>query len=408
MSIQSYVARLPQRLHIPVVDDTLTLALEGYEMIGNRCRALGTDVFETRILMQRTICMLGAEAARVFYSDHMQRHGAAPHRMQATLLGKGGVQSLDGDEHHARKQLFLMLLTPEAIARLCADFEALLVGQLARGRDRVLWFDEAQALLCRAVCAWPGVTLDDDRRIADLSAMIEGGGRVGPRHWRGRFGRARAEWWIEKQIQRVRDGKLTATGALGVFAAAKLETKTAAVELLNVIRPTVAVARYLAFCAHALHEYPHTAQLLEADTMLEPFVHEVRRFYPFFPAAVARVHDSFEWRGVALTAGTRVMLDLYGTNHDARHWPEPEQFRPERFLGWDGDPFTLIPQGGGDLATGHRCAGEQLTIELMKTTLRFLTRTIAYDVPEQDLSISLRTIPTLPASRFVMTNVRAR
>ena len=71
MSLQSFVAH---QVHLP--DDTLALALEGYAFIGNRCRALGTDVFETRIMLQRTICMLGAEAARMFYDgDRMQREG---------------------------------------------------------------------------------------------------------------------------------------------------------------------------------------------------------------------------------------------------------------------------------------------------------------------------------------------
>jgi fatty-acid peroxygenase len=100
-----------------------------------------------------------------------------------------------------------------------------------------------------------------------------------------------------------------------------------------------------------------------------------------------------------------VMLDLYGTNHDARIWHEPDQFRPERFVNWRGDPFTLIPQGGGDIATGHRCAGEPLTIELMKTATRCLLHKLRYVVPTQDLHVSLARIPALPASRFVLEDV---
>jgi fatty-acid peroxygenase len=242
--------------------------------------------------------------------------------------------------------------------------------------------------------------------VRDIAAMIEGSGGAGPRHWRGRVGRARAEWWIERQIDQMRTNAMPALGVIGQFAKSDLDRRTAAVELLNLIRPTVAVSRYIVFCALALHEFPHTTDLLQAASMFEPFVQEVRRFYPFFPAAVARVKRAFTWQDVEFVEGARVMLDIYGTNHDERLWPEPDQFRPERFVGWKGDPFTLIPQGGGDTATGHRCPGEQLTIELMKTATRCLLRRLRYDVPAQDLDVSLARIPALPASRFIVANVQ--
>lgn len=79
---------------------------------------------------------------------------------------------------------------------------------------------------------------------------------------------------------------------------------------------------------------------------------------------------------------------------------------PQRFRGWDGDAFSFIPQGGGDHHTGHRCAGEWLTIELMKVAVRSLTRTITYEVPEQDLAVRLSRMPALPQSRFVIRSVR--
>jgi fatty-acid peroxygenase len=404
MSLQSFVAKLPHQVHLP--DDTLSLALEGYAFIGNRCRDLGTDCFETRLLLQRTICMLGAEAAQVFYSDRMQREGAAPNRVQATLFGRGGVQQLDGEEHRARKHLFITLMGPLAVQRLN---DLVLAG--FRGYqwpERVALFDVAQEILTRAVCAWAGVTLDEDRRIRDIAAMIDGAGGAGPRNWRGRVGRARAEWWVMRQLEQVRVEKKPATGALKLFAESDLDPRTAAIELLNVIRPTAAVARYITFCALALHEFPHTQELVASDSVVEPFVQEVRRFYPFFPAIAARVRHAFDWHDVHFAEGSRVLLDLYGTNHDARTWEAPDQFRPERFVGWRGDPFTLIPQGGGDVATGHRCPGEWLTIELMKTATRFLTREVTYDVPAQDLDVSLARMPALPASRFIVENVKRR
>jgi fatty-acid peroxygenase len=56
------------------------------------------------------------------------------------------------------------------------------------------------------------------------------------------------------------------------------------------------------------------------------------------------VREEFDWRGRRFAEGTWALLDLYGTNHDARIWGDPETFRPERFRQWDGSAFDFIPQ----------------------------------------------------------------
>lgn len=394
MSLQSFVARLPHQVHLP--DDTLAQALDGYAFISNRCRQLGVHIFETRLMLQRTTCMLGAEAAQLFYDgEHVQREGAAGSRMQAILFSRGGVQSLDGQPHRTRKQLFVNLLGPLEVERLRDFVLAALRAARTRWTDRTILFDELQELMARTACTWAGLALDEDRRIRDLTS----GGRVS---------RARIEWWVMRQLEQVRTKRMPATGALRAFADSDLDARTAAGAVLDVVRPTIAVARYMTFCALALHEFPHAAELVQNDSLVEPFVQEVRRYYPFFPPVAGRVRRAFELDGVHVAEGARVMLDLYGTNHDGHIWSEPEHFRPERFVGWRGDPFTLIPQGGGDVATGHRCPGETLTIEMMKTFVRFVTKEISYDVPTQDLGVSLARVPTLPTSRFVIDNVRPR
>lgn len=77
-----------------------------------------------------------------------------------------------------------------------------------------------------------------------------------------------------------------------------------------------------------------------------------------------------------------MIFDLYGTNQDSRTWERPEAFEPERFRRWDGSPFNVIPQGGGDHYLDHRCPGEWVAIELMKLAADFLTRRMSYEVPQ--------------------------
>ena len=54
---------------------------------------------------------------------------------------------------------------------------------------------------------------------------------------------------------------------------------------------------------------------------------------------------------------------------------------------------------------GHRCAGEWVTIEVMKVSLNYLANKLAYSLPDQDLSYSMVSIPSLPHSKVIMTNV---
>jgi fatty-acid peroxygenase len=403
------------------LDSTLALFRDGYNFISNRCRRYQSDFFETRLMLQKAICMKGAEAARVFYDEtRFQRHGAMPKRGLKSFLGEGGVQVLDGEAHRRRKQMFMSLMTAENIQRRARQasehWRARLDGW--EGRGQVVLFDEAQEIFCRAVCAWAGVPLQEaevKKRAGDFGAMIDSPAAIGPRHWRGRWARRRAEKWAGYLIEDVRAGKLKAAEASASHAIAwhrepngeLLNRRVAAVELINILRPTVAIARFVTFAALAMFEHPECREKLRAgeEGYDELFVQEVRRFYPFFPAVPALVRQAFEWKGYQFPLGRWVILDLYGTNHDERIWEKPESFWPERFRRRDISPFDLIPQGGGDYKGNHRCPGEWVTIELMKVALHSLTRSITYDVPAQDLRVSLSRIPALPKSRFVITNI---
>jgi fatty-acid peroxygenase len=412
---------MPSIPHDQALDSTLALPLEGYRFLPKRRKRLGSDLIEVHLLFQPTICMSGAEAARLFYdNERFERKGAAPVRLQKTLLGKGGVQNLDGEEHRWRKQMFMELMTPANIQQLLELFvvEWHRAVPVWAAMKRVVLFDECERLLCRAACAWAGVPLAETEvglRTALITSMIDGSGGVGLRHWRARRARKRAERWARSIIKEVRAGLLAPPPQSAAYRFAlhrtsqgkPLSTQIAAVELLNIVRPIVAVARYLVFVALALHEHPEIASQLKAERGYAGlFVQEVRRYYPFFPFASARVKRDFVWQGYRFPKGRRVLLDLYGTNHDPRLWPEPEQFRPERFREPYDATFALIPQGGGEYSLHHRCAGEQITIELMKLTAHLVSGSISYHVPRQNLHVDLSRVPTHPKSRFVITNVR--
>ena len=56
-----------------------------------------------------------------------------------------------------------------------------------------------------------------------------------------------------------------------------------------------------------------------------------------------------------------ILVDAQGVHGDPRLYPQPEEFRPERFLGATPDGYAYLPFGGG----AHRCLGAALaTLEL--------------------------------------------
>jgi fatty-acid peroxygenase len=399
-----------------VVDSSLSVLAEGYSWLPARRARSESGVAQTRVLGQRAVGLCGQDAARFFYDeDHVKRHTAIPWPVQNTLFGRHAVHTLDGEAHRCRKSIFLKTVTPAAdeVAGHVATSWDEAVAAWPQGEPLVL-FDEASRVITRAMCRWAGVPLSDadSPEVArDLVAMVDGFATPGPRHWRARAARGRREAWLGRLVTKVRDGSVTPPGgsALEVVSShreidgTELSPRLAAVELLNVIRPAVAVCWFVAYAGHALHRWPQHRQRLAsgATGFANAFAHELRRFYPFAPFIGGRAVRDLTWQGEPIPKGAMVLLDLWGHNHDAELWGDPYTFRPERFLGRDIGPFELVPQGAGDTYTNHRCPGESAVVAMLRTLAVRLAR-LDDTVPAQDLTISLRRVPARPASGFVL------
>lgn len=403
------------------MEQGLSILREGYLYIPNRTHSLQNEIFETRLLGQKAYCMTGQEAAELFYdNDKFIRSGVSPKRVQKTLVGEGGVQSLDGEEHRHRKAMFMDQMGSQALIKMQQIIEEEWEDALDRwmGKASIKLYEEAQELLMRAVCRWAGVPLEENkvkRRTQHMVDLFETPMTFGLKHHAGRQARRISEKWIADKVEAVREGKLQAQKdtVLFQFSTHKdlegelLDKYTAAVEILNILRPTVAVSVYITFLGLSLYHHPAEKKKLAAqdDTSLSNFVEEVRRYYPFFPFNAAQVKKDFTWKGYKFEKGTMTLLDFYGTNHNPKLWEQPGLFQPDRFFERTENPFDLIPQGGGDYYTNHRCAGEWLTQDIMKISLNYLANKITYDVPSQDLTFSLTHAPTTPKSGFIIENI---
>lgn len=400
------------------------LLREGYQYIMNRSDKYGTPVFETNLLGETGICLIGKEAAEIFYdNDRFKRENAAPKLVQKTLFGEGGVQGLDGERHLNRKAMFMSLMTKEALDEVQAIFTEKWerYSKEWEAAVEIILYDEVKKMLTETAFEWTGVPLqhrDLQEWTDELSDMFEGAASIGWKHWQARRSRSKAEEWLEALVEKVRSREihLNEERALYQFSFHKdsngelLDSPIVAVELLNLLRPIVAISVYVDFTALAVYEHPEEAAKVRNGGKDEQqrFIQEVRRFYPFFPFASARVKQDFEWKGYQFKKDTLTLLDLYGTNHHPEVWTEPDVFAPDRFLSWSRSPFDFIPQGGGEYDIGHRCAGEWMTLDLLRVAVDYLVNHLIYTIPKQDVSYSMNDIPSLPESKMKLKDVKRK
>ncbi|KAA8547275.1 hypothetical protein F0562_003861 [Nyssa sinensis] len=110
---------------------------------------------------------------------------------------------------------------------------------------------------------------------------------------------------------------------------------------------------------------------------LQAIVKETLRLYP--PSPIIGLRAAMEdcnlsAAGYRILAGTRLIVNAWKIHRDERVWPEPHEFRPERFLTSHkdtdvrGQNFELIPFGSGR----RSCPGISLALQMVHLSLASL------------------------------------
>ena len=376
--------------------------------LDRRARA-GGDTYATRMLGRKAVVVRGTAGAELFYDETaVRRTGAIPFPLRGLLFGRGAIHGLDDEAHDVRKQLFFEILAPERVHALMASTTARLEERVAGWTDRsVRVYDELVEVYGQSVIEWAGLdeSPDSARRWShELARIVDGFGGDPKAYPRGWVARVRGDRWARRHVQAVRHGRHLppADSALALLAASELDDTTAAVELLNVLRPTVAVAWLGAWAALYLDEAPRWRAELRSPTTGThhvAFGEEVRRCTPFVPVLAGKIRRPVRHEGIALHEGERIVLDVWGTDQASGQWQEPGTFSPERFLREEPGPFDFLPQGGG-LPTGHRCPGEPFTVLLLAETVRVLAG-VDHRVASSH-QVDLARMPTLPEDGLLL------
>ncbi len=202
-------------------------------------------------------------------------------------------------------------------------------------------------------------------------------------------------------------GEETRDGRAGGRALSDAELRDQVATLLVAGHETIATA--LAWCFERLVRNPRCLSRLReeiaadgGEDYLEAVVNETLRVRPVVDQAVRKLKRPTELGGYTLPRGTFVAASILAV-HLSQQYEDPEEFRPERFLGRPAPPYALIPFGGGV----RRCVGASFAVMEMKTILRTVLERIelraARSRPERPIRWRRFTVSPSRGARVVVS-----
>jgi cytochrome P450 family 135 len=376
-----------------------------------RCSHRYGDVFTVHFSIGTVVFMADpALIKQVFTGDPDTFHaGEANATPLEPLMGRNSVLLLDGREHMRQRKLMLPSFHGERMQRYGDVMQAVTEREIARWpvgepfglrpRTQAITME----IIIRTVFG-----VDDAERLERLgrrlSAMLDIGGdpralaaiavpkvrqTVGRRVWK-RFLRLReaADTEIYDVIARRRQaGDVEERDdVLSILLQARDEDGRALTdeelrdELMTLLvagHETTATSLAWAFELLLRHR-PQLARLQaevdsgNGDEYLDAVIKETLRIRPVVPGVIRKLTAPIQLAGYEIPAGMRVAPNIYLTHRRPDVYPDPEQFRPERFIEQPADTYSWIPFGGGV----RRCLGAAFATYEMKVVIPTILRNL--------------------------------
>jgi len=364
-------------------------------------RARYGNVFTVRFLVfGEGVYVAEPEAIRdLFTGDQSDLHAGEANAPLAGVLGDHSVLVLDGPEHMRQRRLLLPPFQGAALGGIRplireiaeAEVDRWAIGSEfpIRERMRALTFE----VICRAVFGVYEPARVERLRAAML-ALIDTQtfffapglvrrdlGRFSPGGWLARRMRA-ADALLYEEIARRRDQPdlEERTDVLSLLLRARdedgrpmtdVELRDELMTMLAAGHETTATGLAFAFDL-LLHNRPVLARLREqldrgdGGDYLDAVVTETLRLRPVIDATERTLKAPRTVAGWELPPGIRVYPGIALVHHREDLYPQPSEFRPERFLDEQAESYTWLPFGGGI----RRCIGAALAQAEMAEVLR--------------------------------------
>jgi cytochrome P450 len=319
------------------------------------------------------------------------------------VLGAQSLIMLDDEKHRRSRGMMLPAFHGDSVRRQVAEMVDITVDEVARWPvgEQFALYPRMQAITLEVILRTV-IGVHDEGRLAALRAalppMLEIGSPLelipppqvlrpfGP--WRRRAQRrAVAQALLTDEINRCRQDPQLAhrTDALAMLvrsvdgAGAPMaddELVDQLVTLLLAGHDTTATA--LSWTFERLTRHPalldRTAQAAAAsdDAWLDAVCKETLRVRPVVFEFGRKLTAPVQLAGYRIPAGTILAPSINLVQHSSRHYPDPEEFRPQRFLDQRADPAVWLPFGGGV----RRCLGATFAQVEMRTVLREVLRRV--------------------------------
>jgi cytochrome P450 family 135 len=397
--------RLPPGPPLPRVAQTAIWSRQARRLLYS-CQDRYGDVFTLKIVGEGTWVVLADPDAvkQVFSGDPRVFHAGEGNRLLEPLLGPHSLLVLDEKAHMSQRKLLLPPFHGQRMQAYEAIMSELAEREIAswpsgepyalRPRMQALTLEiilrtvfgaregEGLAELRDALRHYLEL-LSDPRQL--LPVVLIGPQRIRRLPW---FRRAmdRVDELIRREIvaRKRTDDLDDRDDILSMLVAARhedgspmtdAEIRDELLTLLTAGHETTATS--LSWAVERLSRHPEKLERLrveaeagEEDAYLTATIQETLRLRPVISIVLRRLTEPVEIGGYELPAGVSVVPSVYLVHRNPEVYPEPQAFRPERFLESPPGTYTWIPFGGGV----RRCLGAAFAQFEMAVVLRELVQ----------------------------------
>ena len=113
---------------------------------------------------------------------------------------------------------------------------------------------------------------------------------------------------------------------------------------------------------------------------LDRALHETERLHPVAHTLARAAAETFSYHGYTIPKDAMIMVALSVSHRMTDVYPEPDTYRPDRFVTDPKGTHGLIGFGGG----AHRCLGVHFAYLEMKVILTMLLRDYTFELIDRD------------------------